>query len=461
MKTSIRKTALSLLFASFAGGAMAQTLNSSYFMDGFAYRHELNPALVSDSYVSIPVLGNINVGMQGNVGLENFLYNTPSYGLTTFLNPEVGTQEFLDELNDNNKLQFSYDMSIFSMGFKAFGGFNTIGLNLRTQVGMNLPYGFFEFAKKGLQGDNTYYTMDDLSIRALGYAELALGHAHRINKNLTIGAKLKLLFGGADMDATIEQMSVQTMADKWLIKASAEVNTSLKGATYTLDDAGKVDGIDVESPGLGGFGLGLDMGATYKFTEGTLEGLTLSAALLDLGFISWSDNIVATNEGEEFVFNGFENVSLDNNEGRELKDQFEVMGDDLEKLYSVRTDGKVAGRSTMLAATLNVGAEYALPAYDKLKFGLLSSTNFNGPFTWTEARVSANVNPTKWFGASVNYAYSTFGSSFGMLLNFHPKGFNFFIGTDHMIGEVNSQFIPLSSNVNLSMGFNITLGHNN
>ena len=89
---------------------------------------------------------------------------------------------------------------------------------------------------------------------------------------------------------------------------------------------------------------------------------------------------------------------------------------------------------------MNIGAEYVLPYYKNLKFGLLSSTHFNKPFTWSEARLSANVAPVRWFEASVNYAISSFGSSLGWVLNFHPNGFNFFIGTDHMITKVTPQY---------------------
>lgn len=461
MKSIIKKTALSLIFASCAGGAMAQSLNAGYFLDGYTYRHELNPAYMGDSYFSMPVLGNTNVSLRGNMGLENILYRTDRYGLTTFLNPDVSANEFLGDLNDNNKLNLNLNMAIFSVGFKAFGGYNTIGLNVRVNAGVNMPYDFFDFAKRGMHSENTQYNMDDLSVRSRAYVELGLGHSRQINHNLTVGAKLKFLVGGADLDATIEDMSVNMSQDQWLVRAHAKVNTSMKGAFYTLDEDGLVDGIDVESPGVGGFGLGIDLGATYKFTEGALKGLTLSAAVLDLGFINWSDNVVAYNQGEDFFFKGFHNIAIESDgSGRELEDQFDDLQDDLEKLYNVKTDGEVGSRSTMLAATMNIGAEYALPAYDKLKFGLLSSTQFNGPFTWTEARLSANVNPTNWFGASASYAYSTFGSSFGLLVNFHPKGFNFFIGTDCMLGEVNSQFIPMNSNANVSFGFNFILGKN-
>lgn len=48
--------------ATLSCGAMAQGLNTGYFIDGYTFRHNLNPAYGNDqNYVSIPALGNIQV----------------------------------------------------------------------------------------------------------------------------------------------------------------------------------------------------------------------------------------------------------------------------------------------------------------------------------------------------------------------------------------------------------------
>lgn len=460
MKSIIKKTALSLMLASFAGGAVSQqTLNSAYFLENFTYRHEMNPAFTGDSYFSFPVLGQLNISTRGNVGLENFLYPMSNGKLGLFMHPDVSSKQFLGELEDDNNLSFNLKTSIFSLGFRGFGGYNTLGLNLHVHTGLNMPYGLFEFAKNGMQGD-THYSLDEFSVRARGYAELALGHSRHINRNLTVGAKLKVLFGGAYLDATVENMDIAMNRDKWLVRANAKVNASLKGARFLTDDEGLVDDIEVESPGLGGLGFGVDLGATYNFSEGPLKGLEVSAAILDLGFINWDENVTAYNEGQPFEFNGFQGIDIEKGSGNEIDDHFDRLTDDLEKLYNVRTDGKVGSRRTSLASTLNVGAQYALPWYDKLKFGALYSYHFDDMFSWYETRISANVNPTRWIGAGINYAFSTYGSSMGFVLNLHPKGFNIFVGTDYMLREVNSQFIPLNSNANVSLGVNFILGKN-
>ena len=153
-----------------------------------------------------------------------------------------------------------------------------------------------------------------------------------------------------------------------------------------------------------------------------VEGLTLSAALLDLGFIKWNNGLKAKMI-HSYTFKGFENpISVKPDEGQpgDIDDELDNLGDQFEEFIKFRDEGTVSSRTTKLATTMNIGAEYILPYYKNLKFGLLSSTHFNKPFTWSEARLSANVAPVRWFEASVNYAISSFGSSLGWVLNFHP-----------------------------------------
>ena len=243
------------------------------------------------------------------------------------------------------------------------------------------------------------------------------------------------------------------------------MNGSLKGAYFETDETNsqghnELSGFDVDGGGLGGFGLGFDLGAVYKMDD-FVEGLTLSASLLDLGFIHWNNTLRARTTGE-YTFSGFKLpivVDGEDNDPGTLDNQLEDLGDDLADMFNFYEEKVDGGRTTALAATLNIGAEYALPWYKKLRFGFLSSTYFNRPFTWSEGRFSANVAPVSWFEASVNYACSSFGSSLGWVLNFHPNGFNFFIGTDHMITRVTPQYIPVgNANATVSLGFNITFG---
>lgn len=452
----------------------AQGLRSAYFLDGFVYRHEMNPAFMGErNYVAIPILGQINIGAQSNVGLSNFIfkYNDPSYSATTFMHPSVDSKQFLGSLHKQNTINMNLSMPIISFGFHKWGGFNTFGLNLRVNENNNLPYDLFAFLKNGqTTSEVTEYHLKDMTVRANAYVEMALGHSREIDDKLTVGGKLKFLFGGANANVYLSKADI-TLSDKeWMIQMEGEGDLSLKGATLgtkATDVNGetrhKIDDFDVNGPGLGGFGMAVDLGATYKMDD-FVEGLTLSAAVLDLGFISWNHTVGGINDGKvPFKFEGFNNIQVKDDGiddgSKSLDDQLDDLSDDLEKMVQFYDKGTYK-RTTALNATLNIGGEYILPYYKNLSFGFLSSTHFNKPFTWTEGRFYANVAPIKWFDASVNYGISTYGSSFGWVLNFHPKGFNFFIGSDHMIFKVNPQFIPINNlNANVSLGFNVTFGN--
>lgn len=342
---------------------------------------------------------------------------------------------------------------------------------MRSTTSLNLPRGLFEFMKQGMNSSNSVYEMDDLGISSNNYAEIALGHSRQINDKLNVGGKLKFLLGLGNVNIKMTDMKVQMAEDKWMVQANGEMNTSVKGLTIpTKEESGKEiknpserdlvdwDNIDLDSPGLSGFGMAIDLGATYKLRED----LTLSAAILDLGFISWSNTIKAKTSNTPWEFNGFQNIAMGSDDAdgdKPLEDQLEDLGNDIENYASFHRTETGSSSTRALGATLNIGADYVFPLYDKLHFGFLSSTRINGKYSWSEGRISANVTPVKWFDAGVNYGISSFGSSFGWILNFHPCGFNFFVGMDHLMTKVTPQYIPVGKlNTNVSVGFNVTFG---
>ena len=72
------------------------------------------------------------------------------------------------------------------------------------------------------------------------------------------------------------------------VTSTGTLQTNMKGLVpeMEVDEQGRdyYNSFDFDSPGLSGFGMGVDLGATYQLTENIM----LSAAVLDLGFISWS-----------------------------------------------------------------------------------------------------------------------------------------------------------------------------
>lgn len=448
--------------------AMAQQLNSAYFTNDYKFRHTMNPAFGNEqNYVSMPGFGNVNVSTMGNFGYEDVIFDNPMFPstskdrLTTFMNPYISTADALKGFNSgDNKILGDVSITVLSAGFKGFGGYNTIELNARTSFGVSMPYELFEFAKN--TGNRTY-NIGNISANGQAFAELAFGHSRQINEKLRVGAKVKLLFGAGRGDVNIDNVKADLAADdKWTVSGHAKSEVSVKGFTYKTEEKeykeeGRgtyqyVNDVDVDGAGLGGFGLAFDLGGVYKINND----FTVSAALLDLGFIKWSNNMVAVNGGEEFVFNGFHDVAVNEDRGGStLSMQGDKYADQLADFANLQDKGDEGGRTTGIGATLNLGCEYTLPVYRKITFGVLSSTRFRGDYSWTEARVSANWTPLKWIDGGVNMAFGSYRNSFGWVLNFHPKGYNFYVGMDHTLGKVSKEFIPLNSNAAVSVGMSV------
>lgn len=476
MKQIIMKTLAAVIMTGAVSGAAAQELRASYFMKTSTYRHQINPALLDQAYVGMPFLGNINIGATGNVGLKDFVYKldgNPDYDLTTFMSPTVDADKFLGDLSSKNRGSVNVNYNIASVAFTGFGGINLIELNVRSNTMFSLPYELFDFMKRA--GEKETYSIENLGARTQNYAELVFGHSRVINEKLTVGGKVKFLLGFAYADFNVKKMDLTLNEDQWVIDADAELTAAILKSDFkiknpeddpdynkTKEGERKVEGLDDVKGGMPGFGMALDMGATYK----VMDGLTVSASLVDLGFISWSSANKAISR-DTYTFDGFDNPIYagghkvkdeeDSKNNNMIGDQFEALGDDLEKMFSLYDQGK-GSKTAALAATINLGAEYEMPFYRKLTAGFLYTSRIEGKYSWHQGMFSANVRPVKWFEGSLNTSISSTGWCLGGMISFQAKRFNFFLGSDRFLGRVSKEFIPLNSlNANVALGFNFPL----
>jgi hypothetical protein len=203
------------------------------------------------------------------------------------------------------------------------------------------------------------------------------------------------------------------------------------------------------SRNLGG---AIDLGISVDL----LKWLTVSASVTDLGFINWTGTGLSSNVNSvEYYASDF----MIDPDGDALA-QLRSLGEELVDMASMR----VTGEETILedlSMTTHVGIELRMPFWQRLSLGALGTYRFDGPHSWWEARGSVNLALFRWFSLSGNYAYSTYGESYGAAINFHPKGINLFVGVDSFAPALNMtpQYIPDASlNTNVAVGLNIAFG---
>jgi hypothetical protein len=455
------KTIAKILGVSAAMLACAPILSaqnrSAYFVENYAYKYQMNPALTANSNpdeqgftFSFPALGNLNVGLMGNAGVDNFIYKINGK-TTTFLHPDVTTDEFLNGLHDTNRIGASIREGIMDFGFKAFNGYNHVSLNAVANVNARVPKALLSFLKEDIA--NNSYQLGDVTGNINAYAELALNHSHQINSQLRVGGTVKFLFGIGNLDIDLTEANLTLGENGWTAATNGEIHTSMKNFNYkhkvnSRTNHTYVNGVDLDGAGLNGFGLAVDLGAVYTLNPDW----EFSFALTDLGFISWKNDYLASTEGEQsFDLNDY---SFDPND---FDESWDVIGDNFSKIYELNDEGDQGSRSKSLYTTMNIGAKYTLPTYRKLNFGLLNTTRMAGKYSWTDFRLSANVAPVKCFSCGINLGVGTFGSSFGWIANVYTKGFNAYVGMDHTLGKLAKQGVPINSNAQFSFGINFPL----
>lgn len=467
-----------ILFTFVFTGLFAQTTKSDYFINSSTTRSLLNPALrPTQGYVGIPALSNVYIDVKTNrLNLDHLVFEKDGYSKPlNFMHSAVSASEFLDGIAKNNYLATDVNLRILSAGWYSGDGFWSIDVNARTHADMNVPKSLFELLKVGFSSepDESFrYDLKNIGGNVSGYVETGVGYSKPFLENsLVVGAKAKVLFGLGNIDFNIDRLDINYENRRWIARSQASLNGSVKGMTATYDDD-QFDGLDFDSFGLAGFGLGFDLGGVYDFKNMSenisdetfseiLSRTKVSLAFTDIGFISWSGSsslhLVSPDEAIEIT-----PESNWDGDGKSFEDHLTDVMDEFEEVLNFK-DGPDAGkgRSTSLRTNMNIGLEYEAWK-DNLTVGLLSSTQFGKYHTTSEFTLSANYNPNKsWFATTLSYSFvhSKF-NTFGLAIHLAPsKGLNLFIASDYIIPHVNKEFIPVTSKaVNVQFGFTVPIG---
>ena len=480
--------------------ANAQFLRTSYFMEGTHYRQQLNPALTpTKGYFNLPVIGAVNATVGStSLGYQDII-DIIDDGDDFYTKPD-----FMNRLKDNNKLNVNFSTEILSAGWYKGKNFWSFNIGLRTDIGANLTKNMFTFLNEMETVEenwrNSNYDISGQQLNINAYTEIGLGLSRQINSRLTVGVRVKALLGIGNMELKLNRVAMsanlpsdqqinqwssesywnsmtpsqaaqaaQELKDKFNnyhanLTVGAELKSSFKGLELQ-EEEGKdyVTDFDFDSGKLGiaGYGFGIDLGASYKI----LDNLTVSASVLDLGFISWSKSStkIASANPDPIDIKGstYANMVDPNNPNTVMNAVNQLQNDaqgymdrvtngdvlDYDMLQLEVSDAKES-RKSRLASTLVLGAEYGF-FNNKLAVGVLSTTRFVQPDALTELTFSANYRPKSWFNVALSYsAIQSAGKSFGLGLKLGPL----FVGTDYMFLGKNS------NSVNGFVGVSIPLG---
>ena len=464
--------------------AGAQALKGTYFIDNSLNRNKMNPAFAPrTNYFQMPVMGNLSLGAMSNLDVPTFLY--PMNGeLVTFLNSQVSVDQFERRLPNHPHFDAETSMNLVNFGFYTKQkSFWTFDLAVKAGVDMDLPADLFLFLKKGTGTSGNSYNIANVNAYATASVQAAVGYSRDIMKGLRVGAKVRLIAPVAYAALNLENVRLTTGKEKWTVETEGYVHAALQGLESEIP-AGETApeiGFDInrmlQNKVLAGFGYSIDLGAEYVLDlPGTLfDGISVSAAVTDLGLVHYSKNAVNSfSKKGKIDWVGFQDVAMEDIENFEAAiDDFTSKAEDLLNLKQEKSDGMV--RSTMPNIYLGVEVPFL---WDRMSAGLLYSGRFSHSYYRNELTASLNITPLKWFALGINYSFLNTARTIGGVLEFTPKaGVNFHLGFDYLplsftsapmlMDEVpeflsNMGFtgmpLPMSLRMNLHFGLSVAIG---
>lgn len=409
------------------GSLFAQVSQTQYFMS-FPQANLANPAFrpANKVYIGLPVLSNTYINVSNNLfSISDILQPMPgSDSIMTPLHPDFDRESFLNSIGKTGKISADMSTQIFGLGFTiANDWYIDLSLAEKVFVSAYIPGDLFRLAFEGNESFvGSSIDLTGLGFEAMQYLETSLGISKNINEKLRIGVRAKLLFGGAGASIDNEQLTID-VNDDFSHTVTSDLRLNVSGPVDFITDVDdmitSVDVWDDINPfdiliNSSNLGLAFDFGAEYQL----MHNLSVSASVVDLGFIGWKSDVFNLKATNKFTFDGFDLSKV-----IEGEEKFEVLldnlGDSLIQSFEM-TDGDNSFNMG-LPAKVFLGANFRPVNY--LGLGVLSRSTINQGYWSQQLSFSANLYASEFLSTSVSYtmanrSYNNLG--FGLALRMGP-----------------------------------------
>lgn len=465
---TLYKAAATLAISQCLFSANAQT-STQYFMKWNPQQHQLNPAFqpIGNFYIGVPGLSSLNFNLgNNNLVLTDVFQNVTIDGqkkTVLFLdkNAKAGSiDDFLDAMGNSTRIFYDHRINLIDFGLKFAGGYATFNITNRANTNILLPKAIPTLALKGIEEGDTYKLKGkDLAFDITAFTELGVGYSRAIDDKLNVGAKVKFLYGHGNVHTDFSDVTITGNEMLWELNGDGSVKAAIPGLRIYENELSQIDSMTYDEDTKPsefakpkGWGFAVDLGATYK----VLPELTVSASVLDLGFIHWSRSLHRFNKEGDFKWDG---ITFDiNDDTTDYGIQYQEMFDEM-----FNVEQNPSSYTTWLNTKFLLGGEYTL-WNDRLGLGLLARGQFYRGKLYGNGTASVNFRPWKQLSATVAYGlFDGEWNNLGAGLNLNAGPVNFFCSVDNIpfkYAKSDGALIPSNTEkVQVSMGMNLIFGY--
>lgn len=296
---------LLLIFLLHVGLSFAQHKPVLYGFDKIPQGLLLNPGAETDYkyHVGIPLLSGISVSANSSgVKIED-LFRNDNIDFNTKFNNAV------NNLGRNDYIYINSQIEVINAGYQLNRkDYISAGFYTEIDAFLKLSKDLLDLLKDGnAPFVNRNFLFSDLAAKADVLGVIHAGITRKFNEKFIAGARLKIYSGALNVTSTGNRGSFTTRLGNRGIYQHSLNNININGYSSGLYNNNNV--YDLKAKDITGnlflgsnLGLGFDIGFTYSVDDQT----EISASLLDVGFISYSNKVRNGTVQGNYIFDGIE-----------------------------------------------------------------------------------------------------------------------------------------------------------
>jgi hypothetical protein len=429
------------------GKSFSQQNSTFYLMHDVPQSNLLNPAVQIKCkwYVAIPLLGSTHLNYSNSTFSFNELFSTNSGSAS------LNMESFYESVRKTNLIGTDLHLDLISIGYRRNEYYFSFNIAEKINMALTYPGSLVEFAWKG----NTQFLgeteeFNNLRTHSVHYREYSLGVSKVWDAYNILGLRAKLLFGKANIYSGKSEISLYTDPNTFNLQVEGDISENISfPMTITLDSEGRINGSTINDIDIVSYlmnsknkGFALDLGWIHKYSDKT----TLSASLLDLGFIKWKSDVNNVQISGSFDYAGISAGSnFTNTDLTALSDSIIDAFD-----QTVTQDSYYS----WLPTQIYLGGMYQYRP--KLGIGVVNRNVIYRNKLHSSLTLSANT--TLWSKLSASLSWSYLNNTYknvGLGIAWHSRGLQFHMVSDNVLGIIK----PLDTrNLNLRFGFGVLFG---
>jgi hypothetical protein len=433
MKKRILTIAI-LISAIYSNAQQALTL---YNMDMISQSTQVNPSLMpgNQMYIGVPALSSVSFLFTNSGFTWRDIHKVRADDSVS-----IDVENAINELSTKNFISLAFRMNILEAGFKVKKTYLTFNVSEKANMNLTFPKELFELLLNGNAGFiGREVDLSTVSFDMTHYREYAVGFARQVSKKVTLGARVKYLYGMENVSSAKNNFRFYTAPDDYQLELSSEyvINTSMQGNDPNGSSGNYMTGL--KNTGFGG-----DISATYQMNEKW----KLNASIIDMGFIRWKSNVknLTTAPG---------NYSFDGIDIAEFMSDSSSMDNVVDSMSDAFTPQETFDPyTTKIPTHFYINTSYRIDEKTNAA-ALLHAQSFHGT---VQPSFTASINRrlTDHFTASLSYSMiNQHFDNVGAGIVVHMGAIQFYMISDNWIGTFN----PLSNHTtHLNFGFNLVYG---